>query len=107
MRPIGGYFELELSRGPFRYHEAAAFKSGRSALFYLLSQLRPENVYIPFYTCNALLEPFLQSGVKFTFYEIDETLSPRKLPELQANEYFLYINYFDLKRKKVKELSIH
>ncbi len=38
------------------------------------------------------------SGTKFSFYAINDQLEPLHLPELNKNEHFLYINYFDLKR---------
>lgn len=105
MKPIGGYFELELEFGNSHYHETITFKSGRSALLHILTVVKPTNVYIPFYTCNALLEPFKKAGITYSFYEIDQNLEPRILPQLQPNEYFLYINYFGLKSKTVDKLS--
>jgi hypothetical protein len=62
-------------------------------------------VYVPYYTCDALLEPFYTAGVKYKFYSVNRQLEPEHLPTLKKNELFLYINYFDLKRKCVYELS--
>jgi hypothetical protein len=107
-KPIGGYFELELAKGDQAYHDSPlAFKSGRSSLQFLLETLRPSLVYVPFYTCDGLLEPFLNTKVPYVFYEIDELLEPKNLPVIKENEFFLYINYFDLKRKTVGKLSEH
>ncbi|HTL08437.1 MAG TPA: hypothetical protein VL307_09285 [Chitinophagaceae bacterium] len=106
MKTIGGYFELELQRGSAQYHETAfLFQSGRSSLHYLLQWLRPARVYLPYYTCDGLLESFYAAGTDFLFYEINEQLEPLELPVLGKGEYFLYINYFDLKRKYVASLS--
>jgi hypothetical protein len=106
MKPVGGYFELELSKGRYVYHETPfALKSGRSALHFILRVCKPALVYVPFYTCNALLQSFEAAGVRFKQYAIDEKLEPVALPGLQQDEYFLYINYFGLKDATVEMLS--
>jgi len=106
MKPVGGYFELELSKGPYAYHEVPyTFKSGRSALHYILRVCKPTLVYVPFYTCNALLQSFEAAGIAFRSYAIDQSLEPVTLPDLANDEYFLYINYFGLKDATVNKLS--
>lgn len=106
MKPIGGYFELELELGQASFHtNAYSFKSGRASLLYILHHMKPSRVYIPYYTCDGLLEPFFVADVPFAFYAVNKQLEPETLPVLKQNEYFLYINYFDLKRKCVAELS--
>jgi hypothetical protein len=106
MKPVGGYFELELSKGGKAYHETPyTFKSGRSALHYILTVCKPTLVYVPVYTCNALLQSFEAAGVPYRQYAIDEKLDPVTLPDLQGGEYFLYINYFGLKEATVEMLS--
>jgi hypothetical protein len=106
MKPVGGYFELELAKGRHSYHETPwVLKSGRSSLHYIFSIVKPSLVYVPYYTCDGLLESFTASGVQYRFYEIDETLEPVTLPKLAKDEYFLYINYFDCKRQAVNRLS--
>jgi hypothetical protein len=106
MSAIGGYLELELQLGARSYHDSAyAFKSARSSLHYLLNKVRPSLVYLPFYTCNALLESFLSTETSYAFYEINEGLQPKSAPELKEGEYFLYPNYFDINRSFVAELT--
>lgn len=106
MKPVGGYFELELGMGSHSYHQVpATFKSGRSSLHYILTVCRPSLVYVPYYTCKALLQSFEAAGVPFVFYAIDEALEPVALPQLKGDQYFLYINYFDVKRALVNRLS--
>jgi hypothetical protein len=106
MKPVGGYFELALSKGPYAYHEVPyTFKSGRSALHYILRVCKPTMVYVPFYTCNAMLQSFEAADIPFRKYAIDEKLEPVTLPELSNDEYFLYINYFGLKNDAVTRLS--
>jgi len=106
MKPVGGYFELELNKGRYAYHQVPyTFKSGRAALHYILVLCRPTLVYLPFYTCNALLQSFQAAGVAYKQYAIDENFDPVALPELKPDEHFLYINYFGLKEATVQMLS--
>lgn len=105
MKAIGGYFELELAKGSQVYHQTHALKSGRSALHFILKCVNAKKIYIPFYTCNALLEPIEKINIPFEFYGLNDALEPLNLPELGNGDYFLYINYFDLKRDVVEHLS--
>ena len=106
MIPIGGYYELELPKGSHSYHHTPyAFKSGRASLHYILQLVKPKLVYVPFYTCNGLLDSFEAAQTSYLFYEINHLLEPDELPELEMGEYFLYINYFDVKREFVQVLS--
>jgi len=107
MKPTGGYFELELNKGNSHYHDTQPIlKSGRASLCHLLNCIKPSVVHIPFYACDALLEPFLTSNTKYQFYAINEQFEPLNEIKLNENEYFLYINYADLKRDTVSRLSI-
>ncbi len=106
MKEIGGYFELELSKKNEHYHDTPyRLKSGRSSLQHILNTIKPSLVYIPYYTCDTLLEPFDAAGIGYKFYRINELLEPENTVELNKGEYFLYINYFDLKRNTVERLS--
>ena len=106
MKPIGGYFELELAKGEQNYHEdALALKSGRAAMLYIIQKLKPSKFYVPYYTCDGLIDPIVASGVKFEFYSIDDKLEAKSLPTLKVGEYFIYVNYFDLKRHYTRKLS--
>lgn len=106
MNAIGGYFGLELDKGEHQYHTTPYYMNcGRSSLLLILNTVKPTLVHIPFYTCDTLLEPFLHTGVPYKYYCVNNQLDPVDILELGTNEYFLYINYFDLKRNTVKSLS--
>jgi len=106
MKPVGGYFELELNKGSHLYHTVPyTFKSGRSALHFILRECKPTLVYIPFYTCKVILQSFEAAGISYKYYAIDNNLEPVALPDLANGEYFLYTNYFGLKNAAVNELS--
>ncbi len=100
MRPIGGYFELQLLPGSSVFHSAPAIalKSGRASISLLLRHKQPEHVWLPYYTCDALLEPLKKNHIKFSFYEIDNNFEiAGNIPEISPKECIIYINFFGLK----------
>jgi hypothetical protein len=95
MKPIGGFFELELPHaGADPHPNAIALSTGRACLMVMLEHLKPGLVHVPFHTCDATLEPFRRSGIDTRFYAIKEDLSPASLPELAPGEYFLWTDYY-------------
>lgn len=107
MKRIGGFFELESIRKrekPFLHTNAIALSSGRASLNLILKFLRPSRVYVPFYTCNALLEPIRRNKIPYVFYSTKEQFEPTNCIELKEDEYFIYINYFGLKSDVVWKL---
>ncbi len=96
-RPIGGFFELEVPHTGSQPHpNAVALSTGRSCTLVILEQLKPRLVHVPFHSCAASLAPFEKANVPFRFYGLNEDLSPNDLPELGADEYILWINYYGL-----------
>ena len=105
MKPIGGYFELELPQRS-EYHSAAiALNTGRNALEYILRARGYQRVYLPYYSCEVLLEPFSKLGVDYTFYHIDERLEVAAPVALGDDEALLYINYYGLKHDYCETLA--
>lgn len=105
MTSIGGYFELELPQKA-EYHKAAiALNTGRNALEYILRVRGYKRVYLPYYSCEVLLEPFNKLGVEYSFYHLNGSLELDRLVSLQDGEALLYINYFGLKQDYVTSLS--
>lgn len=104
-RAIGGYFELELRHGG-HYHEGALrLNTARNCFEYVLLARKYRKVYIPYYTCDVMLQPLTRHSIEYEFYKIDEKLEPVLLPVLNDGEAFLYTNYFGLKQRHVKYLS--
>ena len=104
-KQIGGFLELELPTKASNYHSGAiALTTGRSCLHLILKRCRPSKIYFPFYTCNATYEPAKLCGVTQEYYGINEQLEPITFPKLNANEFFLYVNYFGIKNTAVDEL---
>jgi hypothetical protein len=106
MNPIGGYFELELRDGKEYYQNAFRLNTGRNALELILRIRQYKKVFIPYYTCSVLLEPFKKLKVKYEFYSIDEEFEPLfNFDRVNKNEGFLYTNYFGLKSTFISHLS--
>ena len=105
MKAIGGYFELELRQGEHYHKDAIMLNSGRNCLEYILIARNLKRLYIPYYTCDVLLQPLKRQGVDYSFYHIDEKLDPSDYPTLAEGEAFLYTNYYGLKQRTVEELA--
>lgn len=108
MRAIGGYFELELRNfgDNFPHSQCPAFNSGRHALEYIFRQLDKQikKVYIPYYTCDVILEPLRRLNIGYKFYHIDNNLEITNIPKLSENEYLIVNNYFGIKDSYIESL---
>lgn len=103
---IGGYLGLELRKGEEYHKYAVRLNTGRNALELVLRLRRYRKVYIPFYTCDAILEPFNKLNIDYEFYSINEKLEPLfDYDAIKADEGFIYTNYFGLKQKTVELLA--
>lgn len=108
MKPIGGYFELELSNEPNYMHASCVhLNSGRHALEYILRTLDrlPSAIWLPYYTCEVVLQPINRLGIPTKYYNIDERFELVELPKVAEDELIIVNNYFGLKDKYVLELA--
>lgn len=97
-KSIGGYLGLELSDGQEFYSNAVALNSGRSALEYILKCNSYTKIYLPFFTCDAVLQPIIKLNLDYEFYEINQNLEPIfDFKNISPKEGFIYTNYFGLK----------
>ena len=102
---IGGYFSLELHEGEEYHSKAIKLNSARNCLEYILRAKKYKKVYIPYYTCEVLLEPLHKCNIKYEFYHINELLEPVETFDLHDNEALLYTNYYGLKQNQVQKLA--
>lgn len=105
MDAIGGYFSLELKEGGHYHKNALKLNTARNAFEYILRCKRYKKAYIPYYTCDVMLQPLEKLGILYEFYEIDKNFEPKKLYKLNSNECFLYTNYYGLKQNCVERLA--
>ena len=106
MSEIGGYFELEIRRESEYHFDALALNTGRNALELILKTKKYKKVYIPYFTCDAVLEPFEKTKTPYVFYSINKNFEPEfNYDSVGEGEGFLYVNYFGLKDSFISFLS--
>lgn len=105
MDPIGGYFELELHKGGHYHKDAIRLNTARNCFEYVLRARHYRKVFFPYYSCEVMLEPIKKLGVEYEFYHINASFEPIEMPALEADEAFLYTNYFGLKQECVLRLA--
>lgn len=105
LKPIGGYIELQLNPGRIFHSELLALNTGRNALEYILRVRKYNLIYLPYYTCDVLLEPLHKLNVACKFYKIDQDLNPIIDFEIAEKSCFLYTNYYGLKTETINKLA--
>ncbi|MEJ6981351.1 hypothetical protein WG906_12865 [Pedobacter sp. P351] len=105
VNPIGGYIELQLPTKNEYYPSLKKLNTGRNSLEYILKVKGYTRIYLPYFTCEVLLEPIKKLKIDFEFYHIDNNLDPVIDFEIGSNECFVYNNYFGLKQQTVTMLS--
>jgi len=108
MKPIGGYFELELAQRtslPFA-SDVFYLNSGRTAFEYILLSLEHiDKVYLPYYTCDVVIDKLRKHNIPFSFYKINADLECDTEITLKENEYIIANNYFGIKDEYIKSLA--
>lgn len=105
MEAIGGYFSLELPHCEEYHKNAIRLNTGRNCLEYILRVRGYKKVYVPYYTCEAVMEPINKLGIPYDFYHIDIHFEIRDRFTLKDGEALLYTNYFGLKQRYVEQLA--
>lgn len=105
MDAIGGYFSLELPLNKEYHDNAIRLNTGRNCLEYILKVRKYKKVYIPYYTCDVVLEPFKKTGTTYEFYHINIHLELASDIKLDEGEVLLYTNYYGLKQRYVENLA--
>ncbi len=105
-KSIGGYVELQLHKTGIYHPDLIKLNTGRNALEYILKIREYKIIYIPYFTCEVILEPIKKLGLTYFFYETDENLEPVFDFNILTDQCcFLYTNYFGLKNNLVKALA--
>ncbi len=104
-KEIGGYFGLELNPEKKEYHpDALKLNSGRYSLQYIFQTKRYKKIYLPAYICDSVLQPIKKEGLSYEFYSINECFEPIFDKPIKDDECFMYVNYFGINNKNVKNL---
>jgi len=106
-KAIGGYFELELKQGKNYIHSnLLALNSARNCLEFIITNKKYSKIYIPYFTCDVILEPLLKLNVEYSFYDVDNKLEPIfDYNILNNDEAILITNYFGIKSNYIKKIS--
>jgi hypothetical protein len=105
--PIGGYFEWEFANlaNSFPHCDGALVNSGRHALEYILLSLGSvKKIYVPYFTCEVVLQPIQRLRIPYKFYHINEALEIEDEINLNDEEFIIYANYFGIKDRYVASL---
>ena len=108
IKAIGGYFEL--AEMDYEYGnlpvDGIALNTCRNALEYIISQLADvKRIFVPYYTCEAVIEPLKRLPVKYKFYHINEQLEIAEEQTLEEGDYLIANNYFGIKDTYIAELA--
>ncbi|WP_129714888.1 hypothetical protein [Pedobacter sp. SYP-B3415] len=104
MKSIGGYLELQLSRDSEYYPAMIRLNTGRNALEYILKIRGYTLIYLPYFTCEVIMEPVRKLDIQYRYYTINEHMEPVLDFELGETECLLYTNYFGLKQEAITGL---
>jgi hypothetical protein len=105
VRTIGGYMGLQLPEGKQYYPELIKLNTARNSLEYILITQGYTTIYLPYFTCEVLLEPIKRLQLYYHFYKIDEHMDPIIDFEVDDHSCMLYTNYFGVKTETVRQLS--
>ena len=108
IKAIGGYFELadkdcEFAGMPV---DGVALNTCRNALEYIILQLLDaKRIFVPYYTCEAVIEPLKRLPFEYEFYHINEQLEIAEDLVLGDGDYLIANNYFGIKDAYIAELA--
>lgn len=105
VKSIGGYFSLELPLREEYHKDAIRLNTGRNCLEYILRARSYKKVYVPYYTCEVILEPFKKLNIAYEFYHINLNFEVTYEIQLNQNEALLYTNYYGLKQQYIEVLA--
>jgi len=100
MKEIGGYFELAdyEQADNFPHKKGILLNTGRNALEYILRSIKKiKCLYLPYYTCEVVLEPINRLGIPYRCYHINSQFEIADSIRLKDNEYIIINNYFGIK----------
>ena len=108
MDAIGGYFELaefERSNG-FFHSDGILLNTGRNVLEYILRSIHNvKKIYLPYYTCDAVLEPLKKLNIPWYSYHINDNFEIIDDILPKKGEYIIANNYFGIKDAYIQLLA--
>jgi len=108
VKAIGGYFELadKDCEGGHLPVDGIALNTCRNALEYIILQLSgAKRIFVPYYTCEAVIEPLKRLLIEYQFYHINEQLEIAEDLKLEDGDYLIANNYFGVKDAYIAGLA--
>ena len=107
MEAIGGYFELaDYEEGVFPHQDGILLNTGRNALEYILRSIgKVKGVYLPYYTCEVVLEPLKKLRIPWAFYHVNARFEIDDELNLNEGEYIIANNYYGIKDAYIQNLA--
>lgn len=108
MSAIGGYFELAdlVEGGNFPHNDGVLLNTGRNALEYILRSIgNVKHVYLPYYTCEVVLEPLKKLNIPYTYYHINTSFEIADELKPKEGEYIIANNYYGIKDAYIQKLA--
>lgn len=106
-KAIGGYFELaerEVADN-FPHKHGILLNTGRNALEYILRSINDiKCIYLPYFTCEVVLEPIKKLAIPYKFYHITPRFEIAERITLDSNEYIIVNNYYGIKDLYIRSL---
>lgn len=107
MEAIGGYFELaDYEDGIFPHNDGILLNTGRNALEYILRSIgNVKGIYLPYYTCEVVLEPLKKLHIPWAFCHINNKFEIADDIKLKEDEYIIANNYYGIKDAYINLLA--
>lgn len=108
MEAIGGYFELAdlVEGGEFLHNDGVLLNTGRNALEYILRSIgKVKHIYLPYYTCEVVLEPLKKLNIPYTYYHINTSFEIANELKPNEGEYLIANNYYGIKDAYIEQLA--
>lgn len=105
--PIGGYFELadRETADNFPHKDGILLNTGRNALEYILRSIKDiKSIYLPYFTCEVVLEPIKKLGIPYNFYHINPRFEIANRIILGEGDYIIVNNYYGIKDLYIRSL---
>lgn len=104
---IGGYFSLELNKSEkYPFGDFIHLNSARNCIEYILRAKEYQKVFLPYYTCDVVLEPIIKLNIEFEFFDVDDNLEAIfDFNKLNSKEVIILNNYFGIKTAYIKKIS--
>ena len=99
IKVIGGYFELadREQADNFPHKDGILLNTGRNALEYILRSIKDiKYIYLPYFTCEVVLEPIKKLGIPYQFYQITPRFEIADRIVLGEGEYIIVNNYYGI-----------